>query len=57
MNVYASVNKKYQVSKKLCFESCYMQLFAIICDEVIESCDEDVEAKLYDEIKTIPTTF
>ena len=30
---------------------------AIICDEVIESFDEDVEAKSYDEIKTIPTNF
>ena len=30
---------------------------AIICDEVIESFDEDVEAKSYYEIKTIPTNF
>ena len=30
---------------------------AIICAEVIESCDEDAEAKSYDEAKTIPTNF
>ena len=30
---------------------------AITCDEIIESHDEDTEAKLYDETKTIPTNF
>ena len=30
---------------------------AITCDEVIESDNEDAEAKSYDETKTIPTNF
>ena len=30
---------------------------AIICDEIIELFDEDVEAKSYDKTKTIPTNF
>ena len=30
---------------------------AITCDEIIESHDEDTEAKLYDETKTIPANF
>ena len=29
----------------------------IMCDEVIESYDKDVEAKSYNETKTIPTNF
>ena len=30
---------------------------AIMCDEVIESYDEDTEAKSYGDAKTIPTNF
>ena len=34
-----------------------MDVSASICDEIIESYDEDKKAKSYDETKTIPTNF
>ena len=42
-------NRKYAVS--------IMDDSAITCDEIVESHNEDAEAKSYDEMKTLSTTF
>ena len=34
-----------------------MDDLAIMCDEVIEPCDEDVETKSNNETKVVPTNF
>ena len=34
-----------------------MNDLTITCNEIIESYQEEAEAKLYDEAKTIPTNF